>query len=181
MSETARRTELREKSEQLLRGSLKHARTAALAAMLVPLASVGVAEAQITINASGGAVATLNANCNSYTLTVGGFGLPQPGIVSYTIDITSPPTSTINGSFPISPSDALGSFTGSNTFAVGQTVTSQTTISGTGSVASGPVTWRNSAARRGTDRVGRGISRRSGCAFGRSRMRGRVLASFGSG
>jgi hypothetical protein len=37
--------ELREKTHQLLRGSLKHVRVAALAAALVPLASVAVSAA----------------------------------------------------------------------------------------------------------------------------------------
>ena len=45
MSQKARSAELREKSEQLCNGPLKHIRAAALAAALVPLASVAVAPA----------------------------------------------------------------------------------------------------------------------------------------
>src|SRR5438270_7237537 len=51
-------TELQAKTQQLLEGPLKHIRGAALAAALLPLASVAVApaSAQITTCPSGGAV-----------------------------------------------------------------------------------------------------------------------------
>ena len=54
MSETGRHVELREQTHQLLQGSLKHVRAAALAAMLVPLAAVAVSPAIATLQASGG-------------------------------------------------------------------------------------------------------------------------------
>src|SRR5260370_10754535 len=57
MSRRIRQTELREQTRQLLQGPLKHIRGAALAAALVPLASVAVAPASAqtaTACASGG-------------------------------------------------------------------------------------------------------------------------------
>jgi len=42
MSREARQVELREQTQRLLRGALKHARAAALAATLVPLGAVAV-------------------------------------------------------------------------------------------------------------------------------------------
>ena len=45
MSQDLRHAELREKTQQLLRGALKHARAATLAAVLVPLAMVAVSPA----------------------------------------------------------------------------------------------------------------------------------------
>src|SRR5271167_2465659 len=57
MSQDIRPTELREKTQQLLHGSLKHVRVAALAAVLVPLASVAAvspAMAQSGLCGSGG-------------------------------------------------------------------------------------------------------------------------------
>ena len=45
MSQEIRQTELQEQTQKLLRGSLKYVRVAALAAALVPLASVAVAPA----------------------------------------------------------------------------------------------------------------------------------------
>jgi hypothetical protein len=142
MSQEVVQNELKAKTQQLIDGPLKHIKAAVLAAALLPLASVAAtpAQAQITINKSGGNVATLNANCSSYTLTVSGSGLLQTGSASYTIDITSSPMATISGSFSVSPSDAsdpLGYFNGSTSIVVGQTVTSQTAISGTVTVSYG--------------------------------------------
>ena len=45
MSQEVRQTELQEKTQQLLHGPLKHIRAAALAAALLPLASVAAAPA----------------------------------------------------------------------------------------------------------------------------------------
>jgi hypothetical protein len=57
MSNKIRQTELREKTQQLLQGPLKHIRAAALAAALVPLASVFAAPASAqTACASGGTI-----------------------------------------------------------------------------------------------------------------------------
>jgi len=51
MSNEIRQTELREKTQQLLQGPLKHIRAAALAAALLPLASVA---AKVTTLTPGG-------------------------------------------------------------------------------------------------------------------------------
>ena len=60
MSQEARQRSVREKTQQLLQGSLKHVRVAALAAALVPLAAVAVthavAQAQGLGRCGGGAV-----------------------------------------------------------------------------------------------------------------------------
>ena len=53
MSEEIRQTELREQTQKLLRGSLKYVRVAALAAALVPLASVVAAPAVPEVQCSG--------------------------------------------------------------------------------------------------------------------------------
>lgn len=70
MSQEGRHVELREKMQQLLQGSLKHARAAALAATLVPLASVGVSQAVAHLQASGG-TASVPLPCDF--VTSGGF------------------------------------------------------------------------------------------------------------
>ena len=59
MSNEIRQTELREKTQQLLQGPLKHIRAAALAAALLPLASVvaAPASAQTLCPTSGGLAA----------------------------------------------------------------------------------------------------------------------------
>jgi hypothetical protein len=57
MSEENRYAELRQKSQQILRGSLKHVRAAALAAALVPLAAVASGHAVAQGFGSGGAAA----------------------------------------------------------------------------------------------------------------------------
>lgn len=54
MSRQGHHVELREKTQQLLQGSLKHVRAAALAAALVPLASVAVSTAVAQDQGSGG-------------------------------------------------------------------------------------------------------------------------------
>lgn len=116
MSQGMCQTELCEQSAQLLRGSLKHARAAALAALLVPLASVAAsAQSGLTLNGSGGIMITVNSSCSGYSLTVGGFGLLQPpGAAAYTIVITnsSPASATITGSIPLALIDTSGNFSG---------------------------------------------------------------------
>src|SRR5262245_49564058 len=77
MSRESRNAELGAKTERLLHGSLKHARAAALAALLVPLASVAVNKAVVTVNASGGTGGTVPPVCD-FT-TSGGFVIGDTG------------------------------------------------------------------------------------------------------
>ena len=67
MSQEDRQLELREKTQRLLNGSLKHARAAALAIALVPLASVAISPAVARAQGSGGAPpgATVPSPCDS--------------------------------------------------------------------------------------------------------------------
>src|SRR5207248_7936054 len=66
MSQAIVQTELQEKTQQLLAGPLKHIRAAALAAALLPLASVVVApaSAQTACPASGGVCGTVFNDVN---------------------------------------------------------------------------------------------------------------------
>src|SRR5471030_2009384 len=80
MTERGRHVELRNQTQQLLRGSLRHVRRAALAAVLVPLAAVTISSAVATAHASGGTgggTATVPAPCD-FT-TSGGFVLLDTG------------------------------------------------------------------------------------------------------
>ena len=70
MSQEDRQLELREKTQQLLHGSLKHVRAAALAVALVPLASVAVSHAVAQDGVSGG-MAGVPSPCDF--VTSGGF------------------------------------------------------------------------------------------------------------
>src|ERR1700681_1042187 len=72
MSQQDRLAELQKKSQQLLQGSLKHVRAAALAAALVPLASVAVSHAVVSGQGSGGTGA-VPSPCDF--VTSGGFVL----------------------------------------------------------------------------------------------------------
>jgi hypothetical protein len=133
MSQGMCQTELREQSAELLRGSLKHARAAALAAMLVPLASVAAsAQSGLTVNGSGGVMITVNSSCSGYSLTVGGFGLLQPpGTAAYTIVITNPtpPPTTVTGSIPLTPlPDGTGSFSGTTSGSFSQALPDGATV-----------------------------------------------------
>ncbi|MGH9372870.1 MAG: SdrD B-like domain-containing protein [Vicinamibacterales bacterium] len=56
MSQDVRQIELREKTQQLLQGSLKHVKAAGLAAALVPLAAVAVSSAESRMCSSAGIV-----------------------------------------------------------------------------------------------------------------------------
>lgn len=76
MSEENRLSELRQKSQQMLQGSLKHVRAAALAAALVPLAAVGVSHAQAQQFGSGG-VSPVPTPCDF--VTSGGFVFNDAG------------------------------------------------------------------------------------------------------
>ena len=59
MSQEDRQVELRAQTEQLLQGSLKHVRAAALAAALVPLAAVALSPIVAQGQSSGGAPLTI--------------------------------------------------------------------------------------------------------------------------
>jgi hypothetical protein len=72
MSQEDRHSELHKKTQQLLKGSLKHVRVAALAAALVPLASVAVSHAVVSGQGSGGTgTGTVPSPCDF--VTSGGF------------------------------------------------------------------------------------------------------------
>ena len=75
MSQEYRQREVREKTQQLLQGSLKHVRAAALAAALVPVAALAVSPAVAQVFSSGGA--TVPSPCD-FT-TSGGFVLTDGG------------------------------------------------------------------------------------------------------
>src|SRR5882724_4388864 len=77
MSQEARQRSVREKTQQLLHGSLKHVRVAALAAALVPLAAVAVTHSVAQAQGSGGTTATVPSPCD-FT-TSGGFVLTDGG------------------------------------------------------------------------------------------------------
>jgi hypothetical protein len=73
MSQEIRQTELREKTHQLLDGPLKHVRAAALAAALLPLASVAVAPAQAQeVCQSGGVCGFIWNDANNNGIQDGG-------------------------------------------------------------------------------------------------------------
>jgi len=71
MSQADRQRDLKEKTQQLLHGSLKHVRAAALAAALVPLASVAMSSAHATAQGSGGVGPGVPSPCDF--VTSGGF------------------------------------------------------------------------------------------------------------
>lgn len=76
MSQTHEQVELRERTQQLLRGSLKHVRAAALAAALVPLAAVAASPALAQDTGSGG---TLSVPSPCDFVTSGGFVYTDSG------------------------------------------------------------------------------------------------------
>ena len=136
MSQERARAELSGKTQQLLQGTLKHTRAAALAAMLVPVASLAASQPTVQLDASGGVRVTVSAGCDSYTFTANGTGLTQPGTVEYTISITtSGPPTIITGSIPISPPpDGSGVFTATATGSFGQVLSSDAVLSGSATV-----------------------------------------------
>jgi hypothetical protein len=76
MSQEDRQLDVRSKTERLLQGSLKHVRVAALAAALVPLASIAMSPAVAQSGSSGG-VATVPSPCDF--VTSGGFVFTDTG------------------------------------------------------------------------------------------------------
>ena len=76
MSQEDRQSEIKEQTQRLLRGSLKHVRAAALAAALVPLASVAMSPAVAQIQGSGG-TATVPSPCDF--VTSGGLVITDAG------------------------------------------------------------------------------------------------------
>ena len=76
MSDENRRADLREKTQQLLQGSLKHVRAAALAAALVPLAAVAISPVVATARGSGGS-GIVPSPCDF--VTSGGFVIAPGG------------------------------------------------------------------------------------------------------
>ncbi len=93
MSDQDRRgAELREKTQQLLQGPLKHARAAALAAALLPLASVAAtpAAAQSAMCASGGICGAVWSDANNNGVQDAG----EPGIEGAVVTLDSNVTAT---------------------------------------------------------------------------------------
>jgi hypothetical protein len=86
------RTELQERTQQLLQGPLKHVRSAALAAALLPLASVAAtpAAAQSASCASGGICGFVWNDANNNGLQDAG----EPGVVGAVVSLGSEVTAT---------------------------------------------------------------------------------------
>ena len=132
MSREDRRSELREKTQELLHGSLKHVRAAALAAVLVPLASVAAVSPAMAQNnacaSSAGCKCPANSGLTSvgYSSKVGAFGGTAPFSFS-----------TNSGSLPsgLSLNTNTGSITGTptmdGTFSVVFGVQDSTGVTGT--------------------------------------------------
>jgi hypothetical protein len=84
MSEGIRQTELREKTQQLLQGPLKHIRAAALAAALMPLASIAAAPASAqTVCPSGGVCGVVFNDTNNNGIQDAG----EPGIAGVAVTV----------------------------------------------------------------------------------------------
>ena len=79
MSETNRRIDVREQTQQLLRGSLKHVRKAALAAVLVPLAAVAISSVVAKADCFSGGCSTATVPTPCDFTTSGGFVLTDAG------------------------------------------------------------------------------------------------------
>jgi hypothetical protein len=124
MSQEVRPAELRDKSQQLVNGPLKHIRAAALAAALVPLASVLVTPASAQSSGcvnSGGVCGTVFNDVNHDGIQQAG----EPGIAGVEVDVFD---ATTNTTFPLF-TDSNGYFeapTGSVT--VGDLVTLTTAV-----------------------------------------------------
>ena len=67
MSQEVRHAELREKTQQLLQGALKHVRAAALAAALVPLGAVAVSPAVAACDPASGGCPSVPSPCDFVT------------------------------------------------------------------------------------------------------------------
>lgn len=139
MPSGSRHSEVTEKAQRLLDGPLRHVRMAALAAALVPVATVAAAQnPTLQINPSGGAAVTVSASCNAYTIAVQGNGLSQPGTLTYSFTITDGGApATVNGSIPVAPLDSAGDFsaTGGGSFAA--PVSNAAMFAGTATVSDG--------------------------------------------
>ena len=121
MSQNIDQTELQEKTQQLLEGPLKHIRAAALAAALLPLASVAVApaSAQTACPQSGGVCGTVFDDVNHDGIQQAG----EPGLGGVEVTVTD---STTNTTFPLF-TDANG-FYQSTDVAAGDTVTTSVVV-----------------------------------------------------
>jgi hypothetical protein len=116
MSQEIRAAELRSKSQKLVDGPLKHVRAAALAAALVPLASICAtpASAQTSCANSAGICGVVFNDLNHDGIQEAG----EPGLPSVTVTITDggnsfPLTTDINGvftTFDVFPGDAVQVF-----------------------------------------------------------------------
>jgi len=139
MPSDRRHSEVAEKMHRLLDGPLRHVRVAALAAALVPVASLAAAQtSQVQINTSGGAVVTVSASCNAYAIAVQGNGLTQPGTVTYSFTVTDGgPPATISGSIPVAPLDSAGDFSASGSGSFAATASNAALFSGTATVSDG--------------------------------------------
>jgi hypothetical protein len=93
MSQENRRNELQEQTQQLLQGPLKHVRSAALAAALLPLASVAAtpAAAQTAMCASGGVCGFVWNDTNNNGVQEAG----EPGIEGAIVTVSSMPDSPV--------------------------------------------------------------------------------------
>ncbi|MDO8476829.1 MAG: post-COAP-1 domain-containing protein [Candidatus Rokubacteria bacterium] len=80
MSQDVRHAELREKTQQLLQGALKHVRAAALAAALVPLGAVAVSPAVAQDRCCGGCPPAVPSPCDF--VTSGGFVVTDSNVMA---------------------------------------------------------------------------------------------------
>jgi hypothetical protein len=111
MSQVDRQNHVREQSGSLLQGPLKHIKAAALAAALVPLASVAVApaEAQTTCAASGGICGFVWNDANGNGMQDAGEGPLQNASVTLVMPLGSDPATFVTATdangfyfFPVS-------------------------------------------------------------------------------
>jgi hypothetical protein len=118
MSQETRQTQLRTKTQELLQGPLKHIRGAALAAALLPLASVVVApaSAQTGCPQSGGVCGTVFNDVNHDGIQQAG----EPGLPGVEVTVTD---STTNTTFPLF-TDANGFYQSTDVAAVDTVTTS---------------------------------------------------------
>jgi hypothetical protein len=121
MSQEIRQTELQEKTRQLLQGPLKHIRGAALAAALLPLASVAAApaSAQTGCVASAGICGTVFNDVNHDGIQQAG----EPGLAGVEVTVTDRTTNTTFTLF----TDANGVYQ-STDVAAGDTVTTSVVV-----------------------------------------------------
>jgi hypothetical protein len=94
MIQDVHQSDVREQSQQLLKGSLKHVRTAALAAALVPLAAVAVTKASDTSCFSAGICGTVFYDANNNGVQDAGEPPIENAVVTLNDDVN---TSTATG------------------------------------------------------------------------------------